>query len=68
MNVFEGPGQDRPLISGVHMVADVYCSDCKMALGWKYQKTYRQEHKYKEGITVFIRAKITTKASEFPSH
>ncbi|KAK6142683.1 hypothetical protein DH2020_023031 [Rehmannia glutinosa] len=59
VNVVEGPKADRLLISGTHMVADVFCGDCGEKLGWKYEKTYEQHHKYKEGKTVLAKSKIT---------
>ncbi|KAI3449292.1 hypothetical protein Pfo_005957 [Paulownia fortunei] len=59
MNMVEGPQADRLLISGIHKVADVFCGDCGEILGWKYDKTYQQHHKYKEGKTVLIKSKIT---------
>ncbi|KAG9156700.1 hypothetical protein Leryth_006658 [Lithospermum erythrorhizon] len=63
-NVVEGPAEDRQMISGIHNVADVFCSDCQECLGWKYIKTI---HKYKEGRTVITKSKIA-KAFDPPFH
>ncbi|MFS8027360.1 putative Yippee family protein [Helianthus anomalus] len=58
LNVVAGPKEDRRLITGVHMVADVHCSDCGKVLGWRYEKVYEEAHKYKEYKTVLVKYKI----------
>ena len=58
MNVTVGPKEDRELMTGLHTVADVYCSDCHEVLGWKYERAYEESQKYKEGKYVLEKAKI----------
>ncbi|XP_061999666.1 protein yippee-like At4g27745 isoform X3 [Rosa rugosa] len=58
INVVQGPKEDRRLITGLHTVADVHCSDCGEVLGWKYVKAYEQSQKYKEGKFVIAKFKI----------
>ncbi|KAI3693468.1 hypothetical protein L6452_33303 [Arctium lappa] len=58
INVVSGIKQDRHLMTGLHSVADVYCSDCEEVLGWKYEKAYNESQKYKEGKTVLEKFKI----------
>ena len=58
MNISLGPKEDRQLITGLHTVADVYCSDCGVELGWKYIKAYEETQKYKEGKCVLEKFKI----------
>ena len=36
VNVTLGPAVSRVLITGLHTVADIYCSSCQSVLGWKY--------------------------------
>jgi len=36
VNITLGAKEDRNLITGLHTVADVYCSSCQTILGWKY--------------------------------
>lgn len=31
------------------MVRDIFCRQCKETVGWKYDKAYEQNEKYKEG-------------------
>lgn len=64
MNIVEGPKMDKQLISGIHMVGNVYCCECTEILGWKYHKVYEERHKYKEGKIVFKKSKIA-KAVDF---
>nr|XP_043627193.1 protein yippee-like At4g27745 [Erigeron canadensis] len=58
MNVKLGTSMDRRLITGVHLVADVHCSDCGTILGWRYEKAYDEAQKYKESKTVLEKYKI----------
>ncbi|KAK6918170.1 Yippee/Mis18/Cereblon [Dillenia turbinata] len=58
MNTKTGPQEDRQLITGLHLVADVNCADCGVSLGWKYEKAYEESQKYKEGKVVLEKIKI----------
>lgn len=58
MNIVEGPKENRNLITGLHVVADIYCKNCGMALGWKYEKAYEESQKYKEGKFILEKFKI----------
>lgn len=58
VNVCVGPLEDRLLITGLHTVADIYCSDCAEVLGWKYEKAYEESQKYKEGKYILEKAKV----------
>ena len=39
-NVQLGPKEERILMTGLHTVADVYCSECTSRLGWKYLEAF----------------------------
>ncbi|KAL8540993.1 hypothetical protein ACS0TY_002325 [Phlomoides rotata] len=56
--VSKGFQEDRQLITGLHVVADVHCADCREVLGWKYEKAYEESQKYKEGKVVLEKYKI----------
>eukprot|EP00262_Sarcandra_glabra_P013352 TRINITY_DN3680_c0_g1_i1.p1 TRINITY_DN3680_c0_g1~~TRINITY_DN3680_c0_g1_i1.p1 ORF type:complete len:107 (+),score=12.14 TRINITY_DN3680_c0_g1_i1:357-677(+) len=58
MNIVVGQKEDRQLITGLHTVADVYCSDCREVLGWKYERAYEETQKYKEGKYILEKSKI----------
>ncbi|KAJ9188177.1 hypothetical protein P3X46_003564 [Hevea brasiliensis] len=58
MNIIVGHKEDRQMITGLHTVADVYCSDCGELLGWKYERAYEESQKYKEGKFVLEKFKI----------
>ncbi|KAH7444015.1 hypothetical protein KP509_02G060500 [Ceratopteris richardii] len=53
-----GPKVDRPLLTGLHTVADIKCSNCHELLGWKYLKAYEVSQKYKEGKYILEKATI----------
>ncbi|XP_048500938.1 protein yippee-like At4g27745 isoform X1 [Beta vulgaris subsp. vulgaris] len=58
MNIDVGPKEDRNLMTGLHTVADVSCSDCREVLGWKYERAYEESQKYKEGKYILEKSKI----------
>eukprot|EP00158_Paraphelidium_tribonemae_P000978 Partr_v1_DN23781_c0_g1_i4_m52801 putative Yippee-like len=49
INIYEGPGQDRQMATGLHLVHTIYCKTCENILGWRYEKAYDSTQKYKEG-------------------
>ena len=36
VNVNSGPTENRLLLTGLRVVADIYCNGCETRLGWKY--------------------------------
>eukprot|EP00850_Spirogloea_muscicola_P015571 SM000120S25720 [mRNA] locus=s120:342179:343032:- [translate_table: standard] len=58
VNVQVGPKEDRLLMTGLHTVADIYCSQCQEVLGWKYEKAYEETQKYKEGKFILEKKRI----------
>ncbi|XP_061346975.1 protein yippee-like At4g27745 isoform X1 [Gastrolobium bilobum] len=58
MNIAVGQKEDRQLMTGLHTVADVYCSDCNVVIGWKYERAYDETQKYKEGKYILEKSKI----------
>ena len=36
VNISCGRAEERFLLTGLHAVADIFCSSCKTTLGWKY--------------------------------
>mmetsp|Transcript_26172 Transcript_26172/g.87656 ORF Transcript_26172/g.87656 Transcript_26172/m.87656 type:complete len:126 (-) Transcript_26172:544-921(-) len=48
-NVTTGPQENRMLLTGLHVVADIYCRACENRLGWKYLSAFEETQKYKEG-------------------
>ena len=36
VNIACGRAEERILLTGLHAVADIYCSSCRTTLGWKY--------------------------------
>lgn len=47
VNVSLGPREDRMLITGLHTVADIFCTVCNTNLGWKYEMAFEEAQKYK---------------------
>ncbi|KAG2111157.1 yippee zinc-binding/DNA-binding /Mis18, centromere assembly-domain-containing protein [Suillus discolor] len=57
-NVKLGKKEDRPLLTGVHTVADIFCMGCNDRVGWYYHKAADLSQKYKEGKYLLEREKI----------
>ncbi|KAL2935847.1 hypothetical protein RDABS01_018965 [Bienertia sinuspersici] len=34
-------------MTNLHTVANIYCCDCRLVLGWKYLRAYKSSQKYK---------------------
>ncbi|EIM83032.1 yippee-domain-containing protein [Stereum hirsutum FP-91666 SS1] len=58
VNVKLGKREDRPLLTGVHTVADVFCVGCSDRVGWYYHKASDHSQKYKEGKYLLEREKL----------
>jgi hypothetical protein len=58
VNLRMGNKEDRPLLTGVHTVADVFCVGCDDRLGWYYHKASDQSQKYKEGKYLLERERL----------
>mmetsp|Transcript_14925 Transcript_14925/g.18021 ORF Transcript_14925/g.18021 Transcript_14925/m.18021 type:complete len:123 (-) Transcript_14925:527-895(-) len=59
VNIAVGPREDRLLTTGMHTVADIYCTCCNRVVGWKYEEAFEKNQKYKEGKFILERAKLT---------
>ena len=58
VNVNAGPTENRLLLTGLHVVADIYCNACDARLGWKYVEAFEESQKYKEGKFILEKALI----------
>ena len=47
--MIEEEAAERNMTTGRHIVRDIKCRQCKDTVGWKYDKAYEQNEKYKEG-------------------
>lgn len=36
VNICSGPKEDKLLLSGLHVVCDLFCKSCHSVIGWKY--------------------------------
>lgn len=56
VNASAGKPEDRPLITGLHTIADIFCVECKRPLGWKYLHAFNESQRYKVGKFILERA------------
>ncbi len=58
VNLDVGPPESRELITGLHVVSDVFCSVCGAGAGWTYHVAHEPSQRYKEGKIILEKAKI----------
>ncbi|XP_057788898.1 protein yippee-like [Salvia miltiorrhiza] len=58
-NVTLGEKEERMMMTGSHIVADIFCVQCGSIVGWKYETAREKSQKYKEGKSVLERFKIS---------
>ena len=63
VNLTIGNAEERTLLTGIHVVADLYCNKCVTYVGWKYIDAYEEKEKYKIGKFILERAKIKKELS-----
>ncbi|KAB5554359.1 yippee family protein [Coniochaeta sp. 2T2.1] len=49
LNIKIGSRENRQLVTGAHVVADISCAVCGTKVGWKYVEATEAAQKYKEG-------------------
>ncbi|KAK9867551.1 hypothetical protein WJX84_005479 [Apatococcus fuscideae] len=63
VNITLGPKEDRYLMTGLHTVADIYCTSCNTVLGWKYEQAFEETQKYKEGKFIIEKSNVMKEGS-----
>merc|ERR1711990_338488 len=61
VNVKHSAASCRIMLTGRHIVRDVYCKGCETKLGWMYEFATNEDQQYKEGKTILERALIQEK-------
>jgi hypothetical protein len=64
LNIFDlsfssGPQEKRVLMTGLHTVSDIFCTNCHTLLGWKYDEAFEESEKYKINKFILEKTKIT---------
>ncbi|UNI15740.1 hypothetical protein JDV02_002246 [Purpureocillium takamizusanense] len=59
-NIRIGRSEDRQLVTGWHVVADICCATCSRKLGWKYVDAKEQSQKYKVGKYILEVERVVT--------
>ncbi|KAJ8747211.1 hypothetical protein K2173_019509 [Erythroxylum novogranatense] len=55
VNVIVGEKEERLMMTGMHVVVDIFCVKCCSILGWKYEYAKESSQKYKEGKFILER-------------
>ncbi|CAI9097315.1 OLC1v1033708C1 [Oldenlandia corymbosa var. corymbosa] len=58
VNVTYGEKEERMMMTGVHVVSDMFCVGCGSMVGWKYESALEKSQKYKEGKFILERFKM----------
>ncbi|KAF5234802.1 hypothetical protein FAUST_7426 [Fusarium austroamericanum] len=59
-NIRIGKSENRQLVTGWHVVADINCGACSSKLGWKYVDAKEQGQKYKVGKFILEMERVVT--------
>nr|CEG04094.1 unnamed protein product [Fusarium clavum] len=59
-NIRVGKSENRQLVTGWHVVADINCGACSSKLGWKYVDAKEQGQKYKVGKFILEMERVVT--------
>lgn len=59
-NIREGKSENRQLVTGWHIVADISCGTCSSKLGWKYVDARERAQRYKVGKYILETERIVT--------
>ncbi|TQV99380.1 hypothetical protein V2A60_004857 [Cordyceps javanica] len=60
LNIRLGRLENRQLVTGWHVVADISCGTCARKLGWKYVDAKEKSQKYKVGKYILETERVTT--------
>ncbi|PNP41578.1 hypothetical protein TGAMA5MH_06507 [Trichoderma gamsii] len=63
LNVRVGKNENRQLVTGWHVVADICCGICSRKLGWKYVDAKEESQKYKVGKFILETERVVTHRS-----
>ncbi|KAK4071148.1 uncharacterized protein Triagg1_6179 [Trichoderma aggressivum f. europaeum] len=63
LNVRIGKNENRQLVTGWHVVADICCGICSRKLGWKYVDAKEESQKYKVGKFILETERVVTQRS-----
>ncbi|RDA87162.1 hypothetical protein CP532_4283 [Ophiocordyceps camponoti-leonardi (nom. inval.)] len=59
-NIRVGRSEDRQLVTGWHVVADIFCATCSRKLGWKYVDAKEPSQRYKVGKYILEVERVVT--------
>lgn len=60
VNIRVGRSEDRQLVTGWHVVADICCATCSRKLGWKYVDAREKSQRYKVGKYILEVERVVT--------
>ncbi|KAH6610801.1 yippee family [Trichoderma cornu-damae] len=63
LNIRIGKNENRQLVTGWHIVADICCGICSRKLGWKYVDAKEESQKYKVGKFILETERVVTHRS-----
>ncbi|KAL7909742.1 yippee domain-containing protein [Trichoderma velutinum] len=63
LNIRMGKNENRQLVTGWHVVADICCGICSRKLGWKYVDAKEESQKYKVGKYILETERVVTHRS-----
>ncbi|KAL7077608.1 hypothetical protein ACQ4LE_003464 [Meloidogyne hapla] len=66
VNIVTSKAESRFMITGQHIVRDVFCKNCNFKLGWMYEFAHEPTQSYKEGHIILERKLLEEKEETDP--
>ncbi|CAD7957215.1 unnamed protein product [Amoebophrya sp. A25] len=67
LNVNAGEVEESQMTTGVHLIRTLFCVCCQENLGWRYEKAYNEDQKYKEGRYILEEELISPRKQYAPA-
>ncbi|CAL1270187.1 unnamed protein product [Larinioides sclopetarius] len=66
VNIYYDNAVSRNMVTGRHIVRNVYCKSCSSKLGWFYEMAFASGQEYKEGCKILELALIREETDDMP--
>ncbi|GFU85348.1 protein yippee-like 5 [Trichonephila clavipes] len=66
VNVYHDDAVSKNMVTGRHIVRNVYCKGCAERLGWFYEMTFTHGQEYKEASTILEAHLIRQETVDMP--
>ncbi|XP_020099696.1 putative yippee-like protein Os10g0369500 [Ananas comosus] len=58
VNTTSSQTETKQMLTGTYDVSDIHCSSCQQLLGWRYDRAFSEDQKFKEGKYVLELSRV----------